>query len=88
MGQIGSFNTLIQKSIIDNWDRDALTDFKGQTLQFHDVARKTASGRVTAVHVFKSTGSSQTALSKCLHPHGLPPTAAGGVGPRLLANPC
>ena len=40
MGQIGSFNTLIQKSIIDNWDRDALTDFKGQTLQFHDVARK------------------------------------------------
>ena len=28
------------KSIIDNWDRDALTDFKGQTLQFHDVARK------------------------------------------------
>ncbi|MCR5469531.1 MULTISPECIES: AMP-binding protein [unclassified Prevotella] len=40
MGQIGSFNALIQKSIIDNWDRDALTDFKGQTLQFHDVARK------------------------------------------------
>ena len=35
-----SFNALIQKSIIDNWDRDALTDFKGQTLQFHDVARK------------------------------------------------
>ena len=40
MGQIGSFNALIQKSIIDNWDRDALTDFKGQTLQYHDVARK------------------------------------------------
>ena len=40
MGQIGSFNALIQKSIIDNWDHDALTDFKGQTLQFHDVARK------------------------------------------------
>ena len=35
-----SFNALIQKSVIDNWDRDALTDFKGQTLQFHDVARK------------------------------------------------
>ncbi len=40
MEQIGSFNALIQKSIIDNWDHDALTDFKGQTLQFHDVARK------------------------------------------------
>ena len=38
--EIPSFNALIQKSIIENWDRDALTDFKGQTLQFHDVARK------------------------------------------------
>ena len=37
---VTSFNALIQKSIIDNWDHDALTDFKGQTLQFHDVARK------------------------------------------------
>ena len=25
---------------LTTWDRDALTDFKGQTLQFHDVARK------------------------------------------------
>ena len=40
MEQIPSFNALIQKSVIDNWDHDALTDFKGQTLQFHDVARK------------------------------------------------
>ena len=40
MEHIPSFNALIQKSISDNWDRDALTDFKGQTLQFHDVARK------------------------------------------------
>ena len=40
MEQIPSFNALIQKSIIDNWDRDALTDYKGQTLQFHDVGRK------------------------------------------------
>ena len=37
---IPSFNAMMQKSIIDNWDRDALTDFKGQTLQYHDVARK------------------------------------------------
>ncbi|MBQ8487226.1 MAG: AMP-binding protein [Prevotella sp.] len=40
MEQIPSFNALLEKSIIDNWDFDALTDFKGQTLQFHDVARK------------------------------------------------
>ena len=35
-----SFNQLIQKSIIDHWDLDALTDYKGATLQYHDVARK------------------------------------------------
>ena len=35
-----SFNQLIQQSVIDNWDLDALTDYKGATLQFHDVARK------------------------------------------------
>ena len=40
MEQIPSFNNLIQKSIIDNWEKDALTDFKGSTLQYHDVARK------------------------------------------------
>ena len=40
MEQIPSFNALLEKSIIDNWNLDALTDFKGQTLQFHDVARK------------------------------------------------
>ena len=31
---------MLEKSITDNWNFDALTDFKGQTLQFHDVARK------------------------------------------------
>ena len=40
MEQIPSFNALLEKSITDNWNFDALTDFKGQTLQFHDVARK------------------------------------------------
>lgn len=38
--EIVSLNSLIEKSIIDNWNRDALTDFKGATLQYHDVARK------------------------------------------------
>ena len=52
MEQIPSFNALIQKSIFDNWDRDALTDYKGQTLQFHDVARK-----IEKVHIlFENSG--------------------------------
>jgi long-chain acyl-CoA synthetase len=37
-----SFNQYIKKTIIENWDADALTDYQGQTLQFHDVARKIA----------------------------------------------
>ena len=40
MEKIPSFNALIEKSIIDNWDLDSLTDYKGKTLQYHDVARK------------------------------------------------
>lgn len=40
MEQTLRFNTLLQRSIIDNWDKDALTDFQGTTLQYHDVARK------------------------------------------------
>jgi long-chain acyl-CoA synthetase len=40
MEQYTGFNQRIQKSIVDNWTRDALTDFKGATLQYHDVARK------------------------------------------------
>ena len=38
--QIPSFNALIQTSIIDHWDLDALTDYQGATLQYKDVARK------------------------------------------------
>ena len=40
MENVPSFNQIIQQSIIDHWDLDALTDYKGATLQFHDVARK------------------------------------------------
>ena len=40
MQQIPSFNELIEKSVIEHWDLDALTDYKGKTLQYHDVARK------------------------------------------------
>lgn len=40
MESIPSVNSLIEKSIIENWDLDALTDYKGITLQYKDVARK------------------------------------------------
>jgi len=40
MDTASSFNEYIQKAIIENWDYDALTDYQGITLQFHDVARK------------------------------------------------
>ena len=40
MDKISSFNQYIERSIKENWDFDALTDYKGATLQYHDVARK------------------------------------------------
>ena len=40
MKQVPCFNEIIERSIVDNWDYDALTDYKGATYQFHDVARK------------------------------------------------
>jgi acyl-CoA synthetase (AMP-forming)/AMP-acid ligase II len=35
-----SYIALIEQSIKKNWNADALTDYKGATLQFKDVARK------------------------------------------------
>ena len=64
-----SFNQLIQKSIIDHWDLDALTDYKGATLQYHDVARK-----IEKLHIlFESHPPSGGLL-----PHLLTLTLAGG----------
>ena len=40
MENVPSFIQLIEQSIKTNWDLDALTDYKGATLQYHDVARK------------------------------------------------
>ena len=40
MQEIPSFNSYIERSITQNWDLDALTDYQGITLQFKDVARK------------------------------------------------
>ena len=50
--EIPSYNALLEKSIVDHWDKDALTDYKGQTLQYHDVARK-----IEKVHIlFENSG--------------------------------
>ena len=42
MEQEHQFIDYIEQSIIKNWDRDALTDYTGITLQYKDVARKIA----------------------------------------------
>ncbi len=50
-----SFNRVIEKSIVSNWDYDALTDYKGVTLQYKDVARK-----IEKIHIILE----QTGVSK------------------------
>ena len=40
MNNILSFNSYIERTIKENWLLDALTDYHGTTLQYHDVARK------------------------------------------------
>ena len=50
--KIPSYNELIEKSIVSNWEKDARTDFKGATRQSHDVARK-----IEKLHIiFESSG--------------------------------
>ena len=51
MKQIPSFNAYIEKSIKDHWDLNALTDYKGKTLQYHDVARK-----IEKLHILFESG--------------------------------
>ncbi len=47
-----SFIAEVERSIHENWDKDALTDYKGETLQYKDVARK-----IEKLHIaFKYTG--------------------------------
>ena len=47
-----SFIAFIEDSIKKNWDSDALTDYKGATLQYNDVARK-----IEKIHiVFEQVG--------------------------------
>ena len=40
MKLLSSFNQIVEKSIVENWNNDALTDYKGATLQYNDLARK------------------------------------------------
>ena len=47
MEQEHQFIDYIEQSIIKNWDKDSLTDYKGITLQYKDVARKK-----TKIHIF------------------------------------
>ena len=43
---------MIEDAIVNNWYKDALTDYKGATLQYHDVARK-----IEKLHImFESIG--------------------------------
>lgn len=47
-----SFIAYLEKSFKDNWDLDALTDYKGSTLQYKDLARK-----IEKLHIlFESSG--------------------------------
>ena len=52
MEAFSSFNAYIQRAIVNYWDQDALTDYQGITLQYHDVARK-----IEKIHiVFENCG--------------------------------
>ena len=55
MESIPSFNSILEQSIIKNWNLDALTDQKGVTLQYKDVARK-----IEKLHIlFENSGVEQ-----------------------------
>ena len=40
--ELERLNSLIERSIKENWELDALTDYKGIALQYKEVARKIA----------------------------------------------
>ena len=52
MNTIPCFNEYIRQAILKNWNENALTDYQGTTLQYHDVARK-----IAKLHIaFQSAG--------------------------------
>ena len=52
-----SFIAYIENSIKENWDLDALTDYKGATLQYKDVARK-----IEKLHIILKRAASRKAI--------------------------
>ena len=56
-----SFIELIEQSIRNNWNQDALTDYKGITLQYKDVARKIEKLHILFEHIGIKPGD-KTAL--------------------------
>ena len=54
-----SFIAYIENSIKNNWDLDALTDYKGATLQYKDVARK-----IEKLHIIFEQGRQDCRLRK------------------------
>lgn len=52
-----SFIAYIENSIKENWDLDALTDYKGATLQYKDVARK-----IEKLHIISRQAASRKAI--------------------------
>lgn len=52
-----SFIAYIENSIKENWDLDALTDYKGATLQYKDVARK-----IEKLHIILNRAASRKAI--------------------------
>ena len=54
MEQEHQFIDYIEQSIIKNWDKDSLTDYKGITLQYKDVARK-----IAKFHIFLESAGIQ-----------------------------
>ena len=53
-----SFIAYIENSIKNNWDLDALTDYKGATLQYKDVARK-----IEKLHIIHCTNNASSTNS-------------------------
>ena len=65
-----SFIYLIEQSIRTNWDRDALTDYKGATLQYKDVARKIEKMHILFRHGDDTTLARPSLISISVMPSG------------------
>ena len=62
-----SLNKLIEDAIVNNWYKDALTDYKGATLQYHDVARKIEKLHIMFESIGLQKGDFAVATAQCGH---------------------